>query len=339
MSEKALTTRVEERLPLSRPEDIETLRATIARGATDSEMGLFVQVCQRLRLDPFAKQIYLVKRPGQPASIQASIDGLRVVAERSGDYEGQQAPQWCGADGVWRDVWLGKDAPAAAKVGVYRRGFREPMVRIAKLDAYKQPGPFWTRMPEHMLAKVAEALALRAAFPHDLSGIYAPEEMGEHSAESATAAPVSMRVIEAPAAPAAPAPQVIEMKLEPMSQAPATAPAKRKRIKPTTEETEAKIAAIVAQVEEVWPDARKVLDPEEQVQLSGIDPRTQRAVFVRRFAELGVSAADLETYLDHPVVKMTREEGDELTQVLALIRSGQDSWRAIIAQKTAARAE
>ena len=134
MSEKALA-RVEERLPLSRPEDIETLRATIARGATDSEMGLFVQVCQRLRLDPFAKQIYLVKRPGQPASIQASIDGLRVVAERSGDYEGQQAPQWCGADGVWRDVWLDSKAPLAAKVGVFRRGFGEPMVRIAKLSA------------------------------------------------------------------------------------------------------------------------------------------------------------------------------------------------------------
>jgi phage recombination protein Bet len=321
----------EERLPLSRPEDIETLRATIARGASDSEMGLFVQVCQRLRLDPFAKQIYLVKRPGQPASIQASIDGLRVVAERSGDYEGQQAPQWCGADGVWRDVWLAKEAPAAAKVGVYRRGFREPMVRIAKLSAYQQPGPFWSRMPEHMLAKVAEALALRAAFPHDLSGVYAPEEMGEHGA-----------VIEhddrAHSTPSKPAPtvrepEVIEVRAEPVRSEPKreSKPESKPELKPTKRKpTKEEQDAVLAKVQAVIPEARLSLDPDEQVTLAELDPRTQRAALVRRFAAEGVRASDLELWLGCKLTAMQRDQGDELTEILAKIKAGIDTWQAAI---------
>jgi phage recombination protein Bet len=328
--DKALV-RAEERLPLSRPEDIETLRATIARGATDSEMGLFVQVCQRLRLDPFAKQIYLVKRPGQPASIQASIDGLRVVAERSGDYEGQQAPQWCGADGVWRDVWLAKEAPAAAKVGVYRRGFREPMVRIAKLDAYKQPGPFWTRMPEHMLAKVAEALALRAAFPHDLSGIYAPEEMGEHSAHE--------RHLEELREPERKPERKIERKPEPVVIEVQAEPEHKPEPMP------APAVEVIAKVRSIFPEARVVdaevervaLDAETELEKAGLTTKTKRGGIVVRFAELGIAQSELADYLGRPCAEMTREDLDELMEIASLIRDGRDSWAARYAAKTATR--
>lgn len=304
-------------LPLSRPEDIETLRATIARGASDSEMGLFVQVCQRLRLDPFARQIYLVKRPGQPASIQVSIDGFRVVAERSGEYEGQTAPQWCGDDGEWRDVWLSKSPPVAARCGVYRRGFREPLVRVAKLDAYKQPGPFWTKMPEHMLAKVAEALALRGAFPHDLSGVYAPEEMGAESA---------------PSEPEVPHATVIDVAPE---------PAPRPKSKPVAAQLPPAAVEVIERVQAAIPSAavgRIGLDPEAEVACTGLDPRTQRAVIVRRCAELGISAADIADYLGHSAADMTRAEGDDLTEVLALVRGGQDTWPAILDQRMTERA-
>ena len=308
-------------LPLSRPEDIETLRATIARGASDSEMGLFVQVCQRLRLDPFARQIYLVKRPGQPASIQVSIDGFRVVAERSGEYEGQTAPQWCGDDGTWRDVWLSKAPPVAARCGVYRRGFREPLVRVAKLDAYKQPGPFWTKMPEHMLAKVAEALALRAAFPHDLSGVYAPEEMGAESA---------------PSEPEATHAAVIDVVPEPVPK-----PAPKAKSKPVAAQLPPAAVEVIERVQAAIPSATVVrvgLDPLAEIEAAGLDPRTQRAVIVRRCAELGISAADVADYLGHPVAGMTRAEGDELIEVIALVRAGEDQWSAILDARMLERA-
>jgi phage recombination protein Bet len=154
------------------------IKRTFASGTTDSEFQLFVQTCRRLRLDPFARQAFCVKR-GNVAQTQVSIDGFRVVAERSGEYEGQTAAQWCGKDGIWRDVWLESGPPAAARVGVYRRGHREPMYAVARHASFAQTSPTWTKMADIMLAKCAEAQALRKAFPQDLSGVYSPDEMAQ----------------------------------------------------------------------------------------------------------------------------------------------------------------
>lgn len=174
-------------------EQISIIRDTICKNASPAEMWLFIRTCERLKLDPFARQIYAVKRwdssiRAEVMQSQVSIDGFRLVAERSGLYEGQTPAQWCGVDGAWRDVWLADAPPAAARVGVLRRGFREPIWGVARYVSYVQtkseskgggPNSMWQKMPEVMLAKCAEALALRKAFPNELSGIYAPEEMDQ----------------------------------------------------------------------------------------------------------------------------------------------------------------
>lgn len=162
-------------------EQLDIIKNQIAKRCTDDELKLFVQVCKKRELDPFARQIYAIKR-GDQMTIQISIDGLRLQAQRSGKYRGQSTPLFCGADGVWVDVWLASYAPTAAKVTIHHADFIEPMVGVALYKSYAQTNNnLWKTMPDVMLSKCAEGIAIRKAFPLETSGLYLEEEM--HQAE------------------------------------------------------------------------------------------------------------------------------------------------------------
>lgn len=185
------------------------IREQLAPKASDAEIRVFLALCQRLDLDPFARQIYLVGRWDSRAgreifAPQVSIDGFRLVAQRTGEYAGQAGPEWCAADGAWRDVWLSDAPPAAARVGVYRKGWAAPLYRVALWSEFQQtkkdgkPSGLWAKMPSVMLAKCAEMQALRAAFPNELSGVYGVEELAQ-----ATPAVEAEIIDDAPALPPA----------------------------------------------------------------------------------------------------------------------------------------
>ena len=146
----------------------------------------FAQTVERTQLDPIAQQIYCIERGGR-YTIQVSIDGARLVAQRSGEYEGQTPIEWTADGKEWVDVWLSPEPPKAARAGVHRKGFREPLYAVATWDGFAPrnksngavTGLWATDLGSHMLGKCAEMLALRKAFPMELSGLYVPEEMDQ----------------------------------------------------------------------------------------------------------------------------------------------------------------
>ncbi|MGY0062768.1 phage recombination protein Bet [Streptomyces sp. LZ34] len=171
------------------------------------ELSAFLHLCQRTRLDPFSRQIYLIGRwdnrqQRKVYTPQTSIDGYRVIAHRvvaeQGGNLGYEDTLWCDEDGRWRDVWLSDAPPAAAKVSVIRNGQRFPAVALFR--EYVQTGKenkrigLWGKMPAGQLAKCAEALALRKAFPHDLAGVYTAEEMAQ--ADNPTAEERHLRTVQ-----------------------------------------------------------------------------------------------------------------------------------------------
>jgi phage recombination protein Bet len=168
------------------PEQIELIKRTIAVGATDDELKLFLYTAQRLGLDPFARQIYFVKRKrrnpqtGQYEEVGQAlvgIDGLRAIAERTGCYAPGPEPTFTYKDG--------KLYSATAYVKKLVAGEWHTVAATAFFDEYKQVDKqgnlmgLWGTMPHNQLAKCAEALALRKAFPIQLSNVYIPEEMDQ----------------------------------------------------------------------------------------------------------------------------------------------------------------
>lgn len=153
----------------------------------DEDFLLFLYVCRRTGLDPLTKQIYPVyrwnSRQGRESmTIQAGIDGIRLVAQRSGDYAGQD-------DAVFEPLDEATKAPRKASVTVYKlvKGTRVGFTGTARWNEYAQFDSkgglmgMWDRMSYNQLAKCAESLALRKGFPNELSGIYSEDEMAQAS--------------------------------------------------------------------------------------------------------------------------------------------------------------
>lgn len=184
------------------------LRDTICKGATPDEFQMFAHVCKKTGLDPFMKQVFPVKRwdaklKREVMTIQTSIDGYRLIADRTGRYAPGREPTFATkpdgsilsatsyvkkqtADGTWHEV------AATAFYDEYCQKFADRS--SGELKATK----FWADMPHSQTAKCAEALALRKAFPAEMSGIYTKDEMQQSEAVEVPSVPVSAAALDRP---------------------------------------------------------------------------------------------------------------------------------------------
>ncbi|MBI5518102.1 MAG: phage recombination protein Bet [Deltaproteobacteria bacterium] len=197
------------------PEQRQLIRDTFANGATDTEFAVLMEIARARRLNPLLRQIHFVSRwdsdKHRPVwATQVSIDGLRAIAERTGLYAGQDEAEFTEKP----DQTL-----KLCKVRVYRKDWERPAVGLAHWDEYVQtirdkvtgklrPTAMWARMPHVMLAKVAEAAALRRAFPEDMAGLYTTDEMAQAQNESpfARGAGVGLRRVVEPSPAHLPSP-------------------------------------------------------------------------------------------------------------------------------------
>lgn len=194
------------------------------------DLDVFFHVAQRTGLDPFARQIHLIGRKSKrydreakrdvyetKYTIQTGIDGYRVTmnraAKREGDTLEYEDTEWCGRDGVWTDVWVASTPPTAARVTLLKNGRR--FTGTAMYSEYVQtyqdkhgqtlPNSMWAKMPAGQLAKCAEALAVRKAYPLDFAALYTDDEMGQADNAPTPEAPAGSGLSRARARRQAPA--------------------------------------------------------------------------------------------------------------------------------------
>jgi phage recombination protein Bet len=176
------------------------VRRTVAHDATPDELKLYLYDCARQGVHPLDKLIHFTKRKGKYTPI-TSIDFMRTRAADTGEYAGSD-------DATFAMLNVREnEAPLSATVTVWRlvQGQRCPFTATARWSEYKPEANdfMWQKMPHTMLAKCAEALALRKGFPRQLAGLYAKEEMdqaGEPQGYTVTAPAVRTSVAEAQSA-------------------------------------------------------------------------------------------------------------------------------------------
>lgn len=169
-------------------EEIQIIKETICKGANEAEFKAFVRTCVHLSLDPFRKQIYSIPRKVSGETIRinvVSIDGLRLIAERTGKYAPGSMTTYkyndknhlisatayvkkLTKDGTWHEI--GVEAFYHEYVQMYNQ----------------KPSGVWKDKPHVMLSKCAEALALRKAFPAEMSSVYAEEEFNKPEKEDSS---------------------------------------------------------------------------------------------------------------------------------------------------------
>ena len=211
------------------PDQLALVKRTVAKDCNHDEFSMFMEVCRRVGLDPFRRQIYCnVYSKDNPKKRQVvfitGIDGFRAVAARNGNYRPDENEPEIVYDEALKDPEVNPKGILKAVVRAHKqdnKGEWHPIIGVARWDEFAplrekwkqgedgkdrpsgefflprdQSTSFWRKMPHNQLAKCAEAQAIRRGWPEDLSGVYAPEEMAQADLMEQSAADLAERAEE-----------------------------------------------------------------------------------------------------------------------------------------------
>lgn len=168
---------------------IETIKRTVAVGADEVELSMFLEFCKAAGLNPFKREAWFIKAGGR-AQIMTGLNGYLKIANKH--------PQF---DGMEIEIIEGQGGVEKAICKVHRKDRKYPSTGIALMREYKKGTPIWSQMPSVMLGKVAKCIAIREAFPLETEGTYTEEEMPPEFAASNQApipeAPKTVEVVPA----------------------------------------------------------------------------------------------------------------------------------------------
>lgn len=160
-----------------------------------AQVAIFAGVCKSVGLDPRLKEIELIPLGNGKYAPYLRKDGLRKVAARTGEFAGFEPIKFdLMPDGSYRTAASypkgHKPTTATATVWRFVKGHRCPFTVTVVTSEFDKGRGQWGAMPIQMISKVAEAHALRMAFPEVGNGILCEGEI-EVAQEIATGVPAA----------------------------------------------------------------------------------------------------------------------------------------------------
>lgn len=183
------------------PQQLQIIKANVAKNATDDELKWFLYQASALNLNPLTKEIWFIKYQGGDCIIITSRDGFLKKAAENPEFVGVQSMEVrekddfkmgvdeTGTMQVFRHVWQGADRGnivGAWACVTYKDGSRDWNYVNFKEYATER-NPVWKSNPTAMIKKCAESPLLRKA--GKMNGVYLPEEIEKDQVDQSGSSP------------------------------------------------------------------------------------------------------------------------------------------------------
>jgi len=136
---------------------------------TDQECMMFLALCKYQKLNPFLREVYLIKYGNEAATMVTGKETFLKRAAKNEKYAGHKTGISSDGKMAWAEIFChGHQVPIKCEVDYSEYVGKKKDGTVNRM---------WKEKPRTMLKKVALVQALREAFPQDFGGMYSQEEI------------------------------------------------------------------------------------------------------------------------------------------------------------------